>query len=92
MLLAHRLGRDVAQAFWANAKGGAVAIECVLPADLEVAFAIGEEFTDQDFSIVDRTSFAVMGRLGVHRVASLDAHFAIYRFGPGRSRAFEIER
>ena len=60
--------------------------------DLEVAWAIGEAFPDQDFSIVDRTSFAVMQRLGVHRVASFDADFAVYRFGRGRNRAFEIVR
>ncbi len=48
--------------------------------------------TDQDFSIVDRTSFAVMERLRVSAVASFDNHFAVYRFGPRRERAFEIQR
>jgi predicted nucleic acid-binding protein len=62
----------------------------VTAADLEVAFAIALEFPDQDFSIVDRTSFAVMQRLGVHRAASFDEHFAIFRFGRRRDRAFEI--
>jgi predicted nucleic acid-binding protein len=57
-----------------------------------VAFRIGEEFPDQDFSIVDRTSFAVMQRLGLRRVATLDEHFAIFRFGRNRSHAFEIVR
>jgi hypothetical protein len=33
-----------------------------------------------------------MERLGVHRAASLDADFAIYRFGPKLERAFEIVR
>jgi hypothetical protein len=33
-----------------------------------------------------------MQRLGVHRAATLDQHFAIFRFGRGRSRAFEIVR
>jgi predicted nucleic acid-binding protein len=41
---------------------------------------------------VDRTSFAVMLRLGVHRVASFDDHFAVFRFGPGRRLAFEVVR
>ena len=67
-------------------------VEPVTAADLEVAFAIGEAFPDQDFSIVDRSSFAVMQRLGVFRAASLDEHFAIFRFGRARSRAFEIIR
>lgn len=64
----------------------------MLPSDLEVAFRIGEDFPDQDFSVVDRTSFAVMQRLGIHRVATLDESLAIFRFGRGRSRAFEIVR
>jgi len=41
---------------------------------------------------VDRTSFAVMERLGVHRAASFDDDFAVYRFGPRRSKAFEVVR
>ena len=46
----------------------------------------------QDFSIVDRTSFAVMRRLGIDRVASLDEHFAVFRFGPKRRQSFTIVR
>lgn len=53
---------------------------------------IGEEFADQGFSLVDRTSFSVMHRLGIMRVATFDHHFAVYRFGPQRRRAFEIIR
>ena len=67
-------------------------IEPVLTADLETAWQIGLTFADQAFSIVDRTSFAVMERLGLHRAASFDDDFAIYRFGPARDRAFEIVR
>jgi predicted nucleic acid-binding protein len=59
-------------------------------ADLEVAWAIGQAFDDRDFSIVDRTSFAVMQRLGVPRAASFDRDFAVYWFGPGRRQAFEV--
>jgi predicted nucleic acid-binding protein len=69
---------------------GAVHVEPVGPGDLLRAMEIGEEFADQPFSLVDRTSFAVMHRLGLHRVATLDHHFAVYRFGPGRRKAFEI--
>lgn len=47
-------------------------------------------FSDQRFSIVDRTSFEVMQRLGIHRVASFDKEFAVFRFGPRRDRAFEV--
>lgn len=62
------------------------------PADLEAAWAVGQVFADQDFSLVDRTSFVVMERLGLARAASFDDHFAIYRYGRMRDRAFEILR
>ena len=91
-LLAHRLGRDAAEQYWGGIRGGAASVEPVGLADLEVAFAIGEAFPDQDFSLVDRSSFAVMQRLGVFRAATLDEHFAIFRFGRERRRAFEIVR
>lgn len=51
-----------------------------------------QEFAEQDFSLIDRTSFAVMRRLGIRRAASFDDDFAVYRFGPDRSRAFQILR
>jgi uncharacterized protein len=66
------------------------AIETVTLADLEIAWDIGVSWRDQDFSIVDRTSFAVMRRLGIDRVASLDAHFAVFRFGPKRRESFHV--
>lgn len=92
LLLRHRLGRDAARIFWAAIRSGAASVEPVLAADLEVAWDIGEAFEDQDFSIVDRTSFAVMQRLGLTRVASFDDDFAVFRYGPRRERAFEIAR
>jgi predicted nucleic acid-binding protein len=92
ILLAHRLGRDAAERWWEAIRSGAASVEPIIAADLEVAFAIGEAFPDQDFSIIDRTSFAVMQRLGVFSAASLDAHFAVFRFGPNRARAFELIR
>ena len=90
MLIRHRLGRRAAERFWAALRGGAATVESIGAADLEVAWSIGEAFHDQDFSIVERTSFALMQRLGVHRVASFDADFTIFRFGPRRDRAFDV--
>jgi predicted nucleic acid-binding protein len=90
LLVRSRLGREIAERLWATLRSGAASVEQVGPGDLEVAWTIGEAFPDQDFSIVDRTSFAVMQRLGVHRVASFDSDFAVFRFGPRRERAFEI--
>ena len=53
---------------------------------------MGQTYPDQDFSIVDRTSFAVMQRLGLERAASLDDDFAVFRYGPGRRKAFTVIR
>jgi predicted nucleic acid-binding protein len=92
LLLRFRLHRDAAERFWAALRSGVAEVEPVTPADLEVAWAVSESFPDQDFSIVDRTSFAVMQRLGVLRVHAFDGDFAIFRFGPGRKRAFEVVR
>jgi uncharacterized protein len=87
-----RLGREVAERLWAGLRAGGATIECVLPSDLDAAWRIGKDFPDQDFSIVDRTSFAVMERLGVSSVVSFDDHFSVYRYGPRRERAFEVRR
>lgn len=91
-LIRYRLGRHAAERFWEGLRNGVATIETVGPADLEAAWQIGTSYRDQDFSIVDRTSFAVMRRLGIERVASLDDDFAIFRFGPGRRRAFTVVR
>ena len=71
-------------------RGGIARIEVSLLADLEVAAAIGTAFGDQDFSLSDRTSWAVMERLGIEEVVSLDRDFRIYRYGPGRRRALHV--
>ena len=91
-LLRRRLGRAAAEAFWGGLRSGAAAVEAVLSSDLEVAWAIGQRFSDQDFSLADRSSFAVMHRLGLSRVATLDDDFAIYRYGPRGEKAFEVVR
>ncbi|MFY9747734.1 MAG: PIN domain-containing protein [Acidobacteriaceae bacterium] len=91
-LLRHRLGRLAAERFWDGMRSGVAMLEPVGVADLEAAWQIGMAWRDQDFSLVDRTSFAVMRRLGIERAASLDEHFAIFRFGPQNRRAFTILR
>lgn len=91
-LLHHRLQCKAAERFWEGLRSGIASIECVGLADLEAAWEIGTSWSDQDFSIVDRTSFAVMQRLGIDRVASLDEHFAVFRFGPKRRQSFTVVR
>ena len=89
-LLRFRIHRHAAEKFWDGLRSGTAAVEPVGMADLEAAWQIGAAYRDQDFSLVDRTSFAVMRRLGLERAASFDDHFAIFRFGPKRKHAFTI--
>jgi predicted nucleic acid-binding protein len=67
-------------------------LEIVTEADVAAAWSIGQDFADQDFSFADRTSFAVMVRLGLTRVASSDDHFAVFRFGARRASSFDVVR
>lgn len=92
LLLNSRYHRQGAERFWESIRVGHVRVELITAADLESAWAIGETFADQEFSIVDRTSFAVIERLGLTQVASFDADFAVYRYGRNRDRAFEVVR
>lgn len=92
LLLQRRLGIPVANRFWAAVRAGAAIVEHVTPADLEASWAMGERFPDQSFSIVDRSSFAVMERLGIHRAIAFDDDFAVYRFGTRLEHAFELVR
>ena len=86
------MNRNAAERFWEGIRSGVAVIEPVRLADLETAWLMGSAWSDQDFSIVDRTSFAVMNRLGIDRAASLDDHFAVFRFGPRRRKSFSIVR
>jgi predicted nucleic acid-binding protein len=89
LLLRSRFSIEAANRFWSDVRRS-VRIETVTQGDLDRAWNIA--FADQDFSIVDRTSFVVMERLGMSDVASFDAHFAVYRYGAKRDRAFNIVR
>jgi predicted nucleic acid-binding protein len=91
-LIRNRLGPRAAERFWEGLRSGVATVEIVVAADLDSAWEIGRSYRDQDFSIVDRTSFAVMQRLGVERAASLDDDFAIFRYGPNRRLAFTVVR
>ena len=90
-LLRARSDRATAEAFWDGLRRS-VRLETVGEADLQTAWQIGERFPDHDFSIVDRTSFAVMVRLGITRAAAFDHHFAVFRYGARGNQAFEVLR
>ncbi len=91
-LAAHRLGWAVAEQFFDKVRRGIAQVEGVTAADREHAWATGQAFTDQQFALADRTSFAVMERLGIEQVITFDHDFAVYRYGHDRRRAFTILR
>ena len=89
-LLRARLGRAAAMAFWDALGSGVVRVLGVTSQDLVRARAIARSWKDQDFSLVDCTSFALMEREHVEEAFAYDGHFAVYRFGPNRRRAFRV--
>lgn len=90
LLVAGRQSSAAANTLIENIGRGLARVEPAGLADLQVAAEIGRAFPDQDFSIVDRTSWAIMERLGVHEVVAFDVDFFIYRFGPGRRQTFTV--
>ena len=89
-VMRYRHDAEAAETLVNAIRGGIALVEVSLLADLEVAAAIGVAFGDQDFSLSDRTSWAVMERLGIGEAVSLDRDFRIYRFGPRRRRALDV--
>jgi predicted nucleic acid-binding protein len=92
LLLQSRIGFAIAERFVDLVREGAATLEQSSLEDVQKACQIAGAFQDQTFSLVDRTSFVMMERLGITRVASFDADFVIYRYGPNRDRAFEVLR
>jgi predicted nucleic acid-binding protein len=92
LLLRNRLHWHTAEEFLAAILSGIATMEAVDPTDFEAAYRIGMKYRDQHFSLTDRTSFALMERLGIRAVASFDQDFAVYRFGRRGSEAFEVLR
>ncbi len=90
MVMRYRHAAHAAETLVNSIRSGIAKIEVSGLADLEVAAAIGAAFADQDFSLSDRTSWAVMERLGIHQTISLDNDFRIYRFGPDRRLSFTV--
>ncbi|MCY3807511.1 MAG: PIN domain-containing protein [bacterium] len=91
-LATNRLGAGVAETLLNAIRAGRARVEVAGVADLEVAAQIHDAFADQEFSIVDRTSWSIMQRLGVHEAISFDRDYLIYRFGRDRRRDFTVHR
>ena len=90
LLLKNRFHWSAAEAFYERIMSGWCRVEIATRPDLQAAASVRRVF--QKFSLVDRTSFVIMERLGISRVASFDNDFVVYRYGVHRDRAFEVLR
>jgi uncharacterized protein len=89
-LIRARLGRGAAMRYWDAMTTGVVRVLGVRSEDVVQGRAVARNWSDQDFSLVDCTSFAVMEGRGIEEALAFDAHFRIYRYGQGRRHAFRI--
>ncbi|HSA80180.1 MAG TPA: PIN domain-containing protein [Geminicoccaceae bacterium] len=89
-LLRSRLGRSAAMAFWDGFDRGPFTIMGVSAQDMRRGREIAREWSDQAFSVVDCTSFALIERLDIRRAFTFDKHFRLVRFGWRRHRALQI--
>jgi len=92
LILQSKMSFAVAEDFAGYVRLGAAKIEPNEMSDLEYSWRVREAFQDQPFSLVDRTSFAIMERLQISKVVAFDLDFIIYRYGPDRRQAFEVLR
>lgn len=92
LLLKNRMDFHIARSFWLGVRAGLVRVEPVTDVDLDMAWAIGKQYSDQSFSLIDLTSFVLCERLRIKQVISFDNDFVVYRFGSNRDQAFEVLR
>lgn len=90
LLVRARLGRPAAIRWWDALRRGPVTVIGVSSRDFERAREIVAHWQDQDFSLVDSTSFAVLERLGIDRAFAFDHHFRLIRLGERRERALTL--
>jgi len=89
-LIRSRLGRAAAMRFWNAIETGVVTMLGVTSRDMLRGHQIAREWADQEFSVVDCTSFAVMERSGIGRAFAFDTHFRVVRLGSRRNRALTL--
>ncbi len=90
LLIRNKLGYFAAQNFWKFMRSGAIQIEYMTAADLDLAWEIVSMYQDQQFSIADATNFAIMERKGIGAAFAFDHHFRVYRFGSRRDMRFTV--
>jgi len=89
LLLAARRGAPLATAACLDVSANAELL-VVDREDHDRALAIMRRWSDQAFSYADASSFAVMNRMKIDMVVSLDHHFRVYRYGRRRAHAFHV--
>lgn len=89
-LLQSKMAFAIAEDVAGYTRRGTADLEEATMSELQRAWQVRNEFQDQSFSLVDRTSFAMMERIS--KVISFDDDFVIYRFGSDRRQAFEVVR
>jgi predicted nucleic acid-binding protein len=89
-LIRARLGRPAALRYWDAMETGLLTVLGVSAEDLRRARTIARDWPDQNFSVVDCTSFALMERLGIEEAFAFDSHFKTYRAGTRNERPFQV--
>jgi predicted nucleic acid-binding protein len=89
-LIRSRLGRNAAMRFWDGFDGGVITVVGATAEDFRRGREIAQASSDQTFSIVDCTSFALIERLRIRRAFAFDRHFRIVRLGRRRDLALVI--
>lgn len=78
-LIHHKMGKAAAQNFWKKIRTNIFSLHRITALDFERAWDISNKYQDQDLSLVDCTSFALMERLGVKEAFAFDIHFSVFR-------------
>jgi hypothetical protein len=80
-LLLSRVGRDPALAFLRGARQApTVVVECDPGLEAKALADWIDRYADQDFTLTDAVSVAVMAERGIDTALSLDRHFAVAGF------------
>jgi predicted nucleic acid-binding protein len=80
-LIRYRIGHKAARSFGQKLKESSFArVVTVTTADEERAWEIFCKYSDQDFSFVDCTSFAVIERMKLSAAFAFDRHFSVMKF------------
>lgn len=87
-LIRGRLGWSAAHRFLDAQRRSNVALFYIEAADLELAWRVLNDYADQELSLTDAISFAVMERHGIGDAFSFDKDFLLYRYGPRKQRSF----